>query len=62
MLYLKASLKGSKVFLPPKCTTEATVPKRQTVTINQNQTVGGQHHLTRKVLPELKEEKPPDMY
>lgn len=29
MLSLKVSLKGGEVFLPPKCTIEATLTKRQ---------------------------------
>lgn len=40
MLCLKASSKGSKVFLPPKCTIEATLTKRQIITVNQNPDCG----------------------
>lgn len=40
MLCLKASSKGGKVFLPPKCTIEATLPKGQMITVNQNTDCG----------------------
>lgn len=61
MFCLKASSKGDKVFLPPKCTIEATLPKRHILTSARAQTVGRQQHLTGKVLLGLRKE-PQDMY
>lgn len=40
MLCLKASSKGGKVFLSPKCTIETTLPKRHILIVSQNPDCG----------------------